>query len=53
MHPGLTVEEIVESTGFPLLLPDKIPVTLPPNKAEQEALSYLANSGSNSPATRP
>ncbi len=53
VHPGLTVEEIVESTGFPLLLPDKIPVTPPPNKAEQEALSYLANSGSNSPAIRP
>lgn len=53
VHPGLTVEEIVESTGFPLLLPDKVQTTPPPSNAEQHALSYLANRASNSPAIRP
>ena len=53
VHPGLTVEEIVESTGFPLLLPDKVPATPPPSKAEQEALRYLASFATNSPAISP
>jgi len=53
VHPGRTVEEIVKSTGFPLLLPDNIPATSAPSKAEQEALSYLAGFGSNSRAIRP
>ncbi len=53
VHPGLTVEEIVEATAFPLLLPDKVQTTPPPSKAEQQALNYLANRASNSPAIRP
>jgi hypothetical protein len=27
VHPGVTVEAIVEATGFPLVVPDDVPTT--------------------------
>jgi glutaconate CoA-transferase subunit B len=53
VHPGLDVDEVVASTGFPLLLPNTIPTTALPSNAELQALSDLACSGSNSRGTRP
>ena len=27
VHPGVTVDDVVENTGFPLVVPDDVPVT--------------------------
>jgi hypothetical protein len=34
VHPGVTVAEVVEATGFPLVIPDGIAVTRRPTVAE-------------------
>jgi acyl CoA:acetate/3-ketoacid CoA transferase beta subunit len=34
VHPGVTVAEVTEATGFPLVIPDPIPVTRRPDAAE-------------------
>jgi acyl CoA:acetate/3-ketoacid CoA transferase beta subunit len=34
LHPGVTVEEVREATGFPLALPDEVPYTREPTAAE-------------------
>jgi acyl CoA:acetate/3-ketoacid CoA transferase beta subunit len=34
LHPGVTLSEVVDATGFALAVPDKLPVTRPPTIAE-------------------
>ncbi|AKJ14901.1 CoA-transferase [Streptomyces incarnatus] len=34
LHPGVTVEQVVEATGFPLTVPDEVPYTREPTAAE-------------------
>ncbi len=34
VHPGVTVPEVVAATGFPLAVPDEVPVTRAPTPAE-------------------
>lgn len=34
LHPGVTVREVTEATGFPLVIPDEIAVTREPTRAE-------------------
>ena len=34
LHPGVSVEEVVESTGFELAIPDAVPETRPPSTEE-------------------
>jgi len=34
VHPGVTVEEVVEDTGFELVIPDDVPETRPPTPDE-------------------
>ncbi|MFE1774361.1 CoA-transferase subunit beta [Streptomyces sp. NPDC059008] len=34
VHPGVTVEEVRQATGFPLVLPDEVPRTREPSEAE-------------------
>ncbi|MFC7887022.1 CoA-transferase subunit beta [Streptomyces sp. NPDC057376] len=34
LHPGVTVEEVAEATGFPLVIPDEVPFTRTPDAAE-------------------
>ncbi|MEU8994995.1 CoA-transferase [Streptomyces caniferus] len=34
VHPGVTVEEVQEATGFPLVLPDEVPRTREPTATE-------------------
>lgn len=34
VHPGVTVEEVQEATGFPLALPDEVPCTREPTATE-------------------
>ncbi len=41
LHPGVTVEQVVENTGFELIIPDYVPVTDPPTERELELLRSL------------
>jgi hypothetical protein len=34
LHPGVSVEKVVESTGFELTLPDRVPETRAPTAEE-------------------
>ncbi|MGW2648723.1 CoA-transferase subunit beta [Streptomyces sp. NPDC001393] len=34
LHPGVTVEQVVDATGFPLTIPDEVPYTRDPTAAE-------------------
>lgn len=38
LHPGVTVEQVVENTGFQLVIPDNVPTTQEPTEDE---LTYL------------
>src|SRR5262249_33235247 len=38
VHPGVTVEQVLTSTGFPLIVPDHVPVTELPSAAELDIL---------------
>lgn len=38
VHPGVTVEDVVENTSFRLVIPDKISTTAPPTREELEFL---------------
>ncbi len=41
LNPGASVKEVTENTGFDLLIPDRIPVTKPPQEAELDLLRSL------------
>jgi len=38
VHPGVTVAQVVASTGFPLIVPDEVPTTAAPTAGELEIL---------------
>lgn len=38
VHAGCTVEEVVENTGFQLIIPEKVPTTPPPTEEELSIL---------------
>lgn len=38
VHPGVTVAEVVEKTGFELLVPDRVPETEPPTAEQLDIL---------------
>jgi glutaconate CoA-transferase subunit B len=38
MHPGVTIEQLLENTGFPLEVPNPIPITPGPSKEELRLL---------------
>ena len=38
IHPGMTVDDVVENTGFGLLIPDKVSTTEPPTETELRLL---------------
>ena len=38
VHPGTTVDEVVQNTGFELVIPKDIPVTEPPTREEIEII---------------
>ena len=38
MHPGVTAEQLVENTGFPLEIPEPTPITPLPTKEELRLL---------------
>ena len=41
LHPGITVEQVVENTGFPLLIPEEVPVTGAPTAEQLEIIASL------------
>jgi glutaconate CoA-transferase subunit B len=45
VHPGHTVDEVVENTGFEVLVPDRVPETVPPSAAEIETLRSVVDAG--------
>jgi hypothetical protein len=34
VHAGVSVEEVVDATGFPLVIPDDVPQTRPPSDSD-------------------
>ena len=38
VHPGVEVGDVVTATGFPLIIPDEVPVTRPPTAEELELI---------------
>ncbi|MEZ5206041.1 MAG: CoA-transferase [Acidimicrobiales bacterium] len=45
VHPGVTVDEVVEATGFELVVPDDVPESRPPTPEELEIIAALDPSG--------
>lgn len=45
VHPGYTVSDVVENTGFELILPDNIPQTPPPSEGELFLLRNFIDRG--------
>ncbi len=41
VHPGVTVSEVVAGTGFPLVIPDDVPVTRAPVPPELALIRRL------------
>jgi glutaconate CoA-transferase subunit B len=37
-HPGVTVQEVIDNTGFELIIPDQVPVNPPPSDEELRIL---------------
>lgn len=46
VHPGVTVEEVVAATGFPLSIPSEIHVSRSPTEEERDIIKRLDPSGS-------
>lgn len=38
VHPGVTVEDVVENTGFELIIPDEVSETKPPTEVDLRLL---------------
>ena len=41
LHPGVSVDDVVGNTGFPLCVPNEIPVTPEPSEAQLALLAVL------------
>lgn len=45
VHPGVTVQQVLENTGFDLIVPEKVPATEPPTYEELELLRAIDPKG--------
>ena len=45
VHPGVEVGDVVAATGFPLVIPDEVPVTRPPAAAELDLIRTRLDPG--------
>ncbi|OYT47884.1 CoA-transferase, partial [Candidatus Bathyarchaeota archaeon ex4484_231] len=45
VHPGITVETVLENTGFNLIVPEHVPETEPPTYEELEILRSVDPTG--------
>ena len=43
VHPGVSVSEVMDNTGFDLLIPDKVPLTKPPTAKQLRILRIAAS----------
>jgi hypothetical protein len=41
VHPGISVEEVLEASSFEILVPDEIRVTKAPSQSELEILQNI------------
>ena len=53
VHPGVTVAEVVEATGFELVVPSSVPETRAPTAAEEEVLGILDPDGARQREVKP
>jgi glutaconate CoA-transferase subunit B len=44
IHPGVTLKEVIENTGFDLIIPKEVPISSPPTIKEQRIIRTLADS---------
>ena len=49
VHPGVTVDEVLEATGCDLVVPDDVPETGGPTPEETEQLERLDPAGPAAP----
>ena len=45
VHPGVQVGDVTAATGFPLVIPDEVPVTRPPTAAELDLIRTRLDPG--------
>ncbi len=45
VHPGVSVEDAVEATGFELIIPDKVATTIPPPRAVLDTMHEIDPTG--------
>ena len=45
VHPGVKVEDVINNTGFELIIPDEVPVTEPPTEKELEFIRKIDPDG--------
>jgi acyl CoA:acetate/3-ketoacid CoA transferase beta subunit len=45
LHPGVTVEQITENSGFAIRIPDHFSVTTPPSQKELSLLKKIDPAG--------
>lgn len=38
VHEGITLQEVIENTGFELIIPQEVPVTSPPTEEELQLI---------------
>lgn len=43
LHPGVTVDEVVDATGFEIAIPDKVPESVPPSAEELRVLREVVD----------
>jgi hypothetical protein len=45
LHPGVGVDQVVEATGFELVIPDPVPVTPVPTASDLEIIATFDPTG--------
>ncbi len=45
VHPGVSVEDVVEATGFELIIPDEVATTIPPPRAVLDTMRDIDPTG--------
>jgi acyl CoA:acetate/3-ketoacid CoA transferase beta subunit len=45
VHPGVEVGDVLAATGFPLVIPDEVPVTRPPTATELDLIRTRLDPG--------
>jgi len=45
IHPGITVDQIINNSSFDILIPEKIGITKPPTKNELKILKDIDPAG--------